>query len=268
MVLTTTPPKRPRRPRHRMQTIFAQVARTARITPHMARITFRSPEFAGFITPFPDQFVTALFPLPGQTRPVIVPGFTWTEYFAMPEDVRPVARNYTVRRYRSERAEIDIDFVLHGDIGFGTRWAARAQPGDQVGFWGPRVAYNPAPSVEWQLLIGDETGLPAIGAILEALPPGARATVIVEVASAAGEQFLPSAGDVAITWLHRDDTPAGASRQLLGAVERVTFPDGPVYAWGGGEMELMTAFGKHLRRDRGLKTAAISAVGYWRRDQT
>jgi NADPH-dependent ferric siderophore reductase len=247
-----------------MRTIYAEVSAVERVTRNVARITFHSAELDGFVTDFADQFATLLFPVNGQERPRIVPGFTWEGWQAMPDEIRPEARNYTIRRYHPERSEVEIDFILHGDVGFGTRWATNAKPGDQVAMWGPRVGYNPPPDADWQLLIGDDTGLPAIGAILESLPAGSRARVLVEVTGPEDEQHLESAAEFDITWLHRGETEIGRSLALIDAVKALPPFEGRVYAWGGGEMDLMTAYGKHLRRERGLKTASISAIGYWR----
>lgn len=49
------------------------------------------------------------------------------------------ARSYTVRRWRADVHELDVDFVVHGDHGFASRWAAAVRPGDTVGFLGPRT---------------------------------------------------------------------------------------------------------------------------------
>ncbi len=257
---------RPKRPRHPMRTVFARVTAVEPLTPRMTRVTMAGDELTHFVTPFPDQFATLLFPLPGQSRPVIEPGFTWVEYQAMPEDIRPVARNYTIRRSRPERGEIDIDFVLHGDTGFGSRWAKAAKPGQQIGLWGPRVGYNPAPGMTRQLLVGDETAIPAIGAILEGLPSSHHARVIVEVADAQDEQPFESEARVETTWLHRGPVEYADGSALLTAIRDVAMPSGGCYAWAGGEIEMVQACGKFWRRERGLKTAAICAIGYWRRE--
>lgn len=248
-----------------MKTIFARVTRVESITPRLRRVTFASDQAAEFVTPYPDQFATLLFPLPHQDAPVIEPGFTWEEYQAMPEDVRPVVRNYTVRGCRPESGEIDVDFVLHGE-GFGSTWAEHAQPGQIAGLWGPRVGYNPAPDVMWQLLVGDETAVPAIAAILEALPAGVSAHVIIEVADALDEIPLTSAATFEVAWLHRGDTPRGPDGPLLAAVEQITIPETLVYGWGGGEIDTIQAYGRLLRRKHKLKTSQISAIGYWRRE--
>jgi NADPH-dependent ferric siderophore reductase len=126
------------------------------------------------------------------------------------------------------------------------------------------MAYDPPTADASQLLVGDETGLPAIGAIVEALPAGSRARVLVEVANAAERQALPSAADLAITWLYRDGLPPGENDLLLDAVRATTFPDGPRYIWGGGEFRAMTAIKKYLQEERGIDSGAIAILNYWR----
>ncbi|GIW04323.1 MAG: siderophore-interacting protein [Thermomicrobiales bacterium] len=247
-----------------LKTYHAEVVAAAPVTPRMRRITFGSWDLAQFEAGGPDQFVTILAPHPHQDAPVIPPGFTWEMWRTMPEEERPITRNYTIRRYRPELAEIDVDFVLHEDGGPLCQWAMRAKPGDKVGIWGPRMAYDPPPGVEWQLLVGDETGLPAIAAILEALPAGARAHAIIEVADAAEEQPLPTAGDVEVTWLHRNGIPAGKADLILPAVQALPFPPGRIYAWAAGEVRTIVALRRHFRRERGLAREDVAAVGYWR----
>ena len=44
---------------------------------------------------------------------------------------------------------------------------------DPAYLMGPSGAYSPDPDADWHLLAGDEAGLPALGAALEALPPNA-----------------------------------------------------------------------------------------------
>ncbi|MGH2562625.1 MAG: siderophore-interacting protein, partial [Thermomicrobiales bacterium] len=231
MTATAIPTKRPRRLERPLKTYFTQVVRTVTLTPHLRRITFGGGDLDRFLSAGPDQFITVLLPHPHQERPLIHPDFTWEDYRDMPEETRPISRNYTVRRHRPEIGELDVDFVLHGDLGPATRWAARAKPGDHLGIWGPRMAYDPPPGVDWQLLAGDETAVPAIGAILESLPPGARARVVIEVAGPADELPFPTAAAVEVTWLHRGDFPPGESDQLLAAIRQETFPDGILYAW-------------------------------------
>lgn len=52
----------------------------------------------------------------------------------------PARRTYTVRAYRAEVQELDIDFVDHGDTGPASRWAGHAKPSDFLGFAAPSTA--------------------------------------------------------------------------------------------------------------------------------
>jgi NADPH-dependent ferric siderophore reductase len=73
---------------------------------------------------------------------------------------------------------LHIDFAIH-DAGPATDWALRARIGDALEIGGPRGSAVIPMEFDWYLLIGDETGLPAIGRRLEELPAGSRALVIV-----------------------------------------------------------------------------------------
>jgi NADPH-dependent ferric siderophore reductase len=257
------PAKRPKRPRHPMKTIFATVTANTRLTPRMTRIRFQSEQMAEFVTPYPDQFLTVLIPVGGLKRPPVTSAFTWDEYREMPAETQPHARNYTIRRFLPETNEVEVDFVLHQPAGFGAQWAERATPGMEVALWGPRVAYNPAEDIDWQLLIGDETGLPAIGAILDALPAGSRAHAVILVEDESEHLPLASAADVEVTWLHRSEFDPAAGNPFLNAVKALPFPEGRVYAWGGGEHEPLEEVSKFLRKERDLKTSQICFIGYW-----
>jgi NADPH-dependent ferric siderophore reductase len=238
----------------------ARVTRVNRITPHMARITL------GGLADFPgaglDHRVKVFFPLPGEERPVYPTGDDWWERWQV-EPVRAVFRTYTIRRHRPDLGEVDIDFVLHGDGGPGSRWALGARPGDQVGLWGPRAEYAPPPGADWVLLAGDETALPAIGALIEAFPPDTVARVFVEVASAEERQPFDLPDDVRLTWLCRD-----AGQSLVAAVRQERFPAGRPYAWVAAESQVVKQVRRHLVNDRGIDRGDIYFSGYWRRGRT
>ncbi|MPZ81562.1 MAG: siderophore-interacting protein [Actinophytocola sp.] len=236
-----------------------EVTRVRSLTPRMRRVSFRAPD--GF-EPWPDQQLKLCFPREGQAMPQLPESsgddMRWYQQFlAIPEDERPWMRSFTVRALVESRGEIDIDFVLHGDTGPATRWALTAAPGQVLGRYGPSAVYRrPLGSGDWSLFAGDETALPAIGTLLESLPPSARAVVYVEVADPAEEQPLPHAD---VRWLHRS---GGAS--LLPAVRAAVFPSGTPFAWLAGEAGAVRALRRHLVTDRGIDKRRIDFAGYWR----
>lgn len=99
--------------------VQAQVVQTKQLTPHLKRITIAADELRGFPWHGPDQWFRLFLPREGQLRPVLPTRADdwWPQIVAMPDEIRPWVRNYTVRRLRPELGELDIDFVLHDEGG-------------------------------------------------------------------------------------------------------------------------------------------------------
>jgi NADPH-dependent ferric siderophore reductase len=210
-----------------------------------------------------DPFITFSFPTGDRTEPAVDRYLSWDRWFAMDEAERPHAHNYTVLHWRPSTSQVVVDMILHGSEWRGSRWAMEAEPGDVLVIWRPRVAYDPPPNVTWQLLVGDDTGLPAIAAILEHLPPATSARVIAEVGGPGDEYPLDSDADVEITWLYRGDRQAVESQALIEAIRALQLPDAVRYAWGGGEFRTMQAVGRYLRRECGFRPSDVATIGYW-----
>jgi len=235
----------------------AVVNRTERITPHMIRVVLTSEDFAD--NGFTDHYVKLLFCKPGVEYPEPLDMGVVRETY--PAEQWPTMRTYTVRNWDEDSRELTIDFVYHGDEGVAGPWAAAAQPGDVLWFNGPGGAYAPAEEADWHLLVGDESALPAIGAAVEQLPSGARATVLLEVEDETEEQKL---GDVDVTWFHRAGTDAARGDALVAAVEALTFPAGTPHIFVHGEAGFVFRIRKNLFQDRALPRDQISLSGYWR----
>jgi NADPH-dependent ferric siderophore reductase len=260
-------------------TLFrAEVVRTERISPRMRRITFAGPDLAGCVSAGHDQRIKLFFPLAGQIEPVVPEGPDWwAEFRAMPDDVRPPIRTFTIRELRAGEldsemdVELDVDFVLHGDTGPASTWAGRAEQGDRVAILGPDrrhspivgYEYRPGADTDWTLLAGDETALPAIAAILTALPADRRAHVFLEVESAREMRPLDCDADVHVTWLSRGGRPATGGGPLRTAISRTEFPPGRPYAWLAGESSAITDLRRHLVNDRGVDKENVYFSGYW-----
>ncbi len=222
------------------------VTRVRSLTPRMVRVSFTAPD--GF-EPWPDQQLKLCFPRGGELRlpPSDGDDMRWYQAFpGDPEESRPWMRGFTVRAHDPARAEIDIDFVLHGDGRSGRPlgphggrrarcWAATARPGS---------TRRPLPPGDWHLFAGDETALPAIGSLLESLPASARPVVFAEVADPAEEQPLP--GRPEVHWLHRS-----RGESLVDAVRAASFPPGAVSAWLAGEASAVRSLRRHLVDERG-----------------
>jgi NADPH-dependent ferric siderophore reductase len=248
--------------------VHAQVVQTKPLTPHLKRITIAAEELREFPWHGPDQWFRLFLPRDGQQRPVLPTRADdwWPQIVAMPDDVRPWVRNYTVRHLRPELGELDIDFVLHGDVGPASSWALRATTGDWVGLLDQTAPYDPPTGTRWQLLVGDETALPAISAIVESRPSGTDAQAFIEVPTSDDQLSLAIPDGVRVTWLPResDDVPVGSL--AMEAVREADLGESHHgYAWVAGESGLIRQVRRHLVSRRGMAKSDIYFCGYWRR---
>ncbi|KQW15601.1 siderophore-interacting protein [Streptomyces sp. Root369] len=255
-----------------------QVVRTRRLGPSLVRVSFAGEDLRYFLSDGRDQSLSLFLPAEGRTEPgvpVELGDGWWQAWRELPDDVRAVMRSYTLRSLRRDPDEIDIDFVLHEPAGPASRWAARAAAGDKVQLLGPAVADNrairfrPPEDTDLVLLWGDETALPAVSAILEALPAGQRARVWLEVRDAGDIQDLATEADAEITWLVADETGAQCSPMALGALRDARLPDAErPYVWMAGESGCVKELRRHFVRECGVDRRRVTFVGYWRQGMT
>lgn len=246
------------------RTFFTSVVAVEEVNANLRQITFGGGDLTTFAPVGPDTFLYLLLPPPGHTELSIDESFSWEAVREMDPELRPVGAYYTLRRWRPDVAEIDVLMVLHGDVGAASAWAARATRGDPVALWGPRTAWAPPAETDQFLLVADETGLPAVAAILETLGANQSVMVVAEVADVDSRQELPDASGTDITWIYRAGVEAGRTTGLIDAVRALPAPSGNLYVWGGAESRAMTAVRRHVRDQWGLAQEQVSLVGYWR----
>jgi NADPH-dependent ferric siderophore reductase len=138
--------------------------------------------------------------------------------------------------------------------------------------WYQRYQAIPEPQRPWmrnytvrrKLMVGDETALSSIGALLESQAPGERVVVYAEVSGAEEEQRWETEAEVDVHWVHRGDIPPGQSTLLSNAVRVAEFPPGPVFAWVAGDASAVRSVRRHLLVERGVDKRAVAFTGYWR----
>ena len=236
---------RPIPPERRLR--VAAVRRTLDVSPHMRRITLASTALMEFPVRRPAQWVKVFVPTP--------------------DGERPNGRAYTIRRFREDLCELDVDFVLHGD-GPCSTWAATARPGDVVQIAGPRAGFRLDPDVSHLLIGGDETALPAIGSILEALPAGLSVRAFVEIPEDADAQTIRSRADVALTWLPRNGVDPGAATALCDAMLQTALPGEASAVWFAAEAATVRTVRRHFLQDRAIPRTRLTMSGYWKKGET
>jgi NADPH-dependent ferric siderophore reductase len=213
------------------------------LTPRMRRVRLTADD------------LDALDHLPGQELVLAIPS----------EGGEPARRHLTISALDRASRTLDIDFVLHGHGPAGL-WARAAKPGDSIAAVGPRGRITAATDADWHLFSGDETCIPAIFAIIRALPRSAKAFVFFEIDGPEERQTLDAAAELHCRWLFRDGAPPGPSRILFDALQAFELPTGRGHAYIIGETSNVRAQRQRLL-ERGLIREQISAEGYWRPDR-
>ncbi len=228
------------------------------LTRSMRRIRFAGPGVAGYLSRPRVPNIKLFFP----DGPVLdLPKFGERGRYAYAPGQRERVRTYTVRAYSVEESWMDVDFVRHG-TGLASSWAESARPGDVIGAVGgggrlPRAC-------DWILLMADDTGIPALAAILETLPEEQRRVALIEVDAEADEQPLACPPGVSVRWLHRQGADPAASRLLTDAADALALPPdlNGVFAWVSAESHVVRHMRKDLR-DRGVPRRNQLIIGYW-----
>jgi NADPH-dependent ferric siderophore reductase len=239
------------------------VRRTESLSPFMRRVTFGGDELAGLTVGDPAASVRLLLPLPGSSE-LVMPVWNGNE-FLLSDGRRPAIRTFTPRRVDPDVPELDLDVVIH-EGGVASTWALQAGPGSPAAVSGPGRGYRIDAAAAGFLLAGDETAIPAIGQLLEAVPGDKPVEVHIEVTHADARLALPDHPRANVVW---HDLPQGSSpgKTLLDAI--VSSDVKPqTRVWCAGEAGAMFHIRKHLFEERGMERARATVRGYWKRERS
>lgn len=245
----------------------AAVVRTRRVSPHVARVTLGGGELRQFQYRGFDQWFRLAIPVHDGDRLDNLPqqfGLAgYMRYRTLPKGTRPVIRNYTVRAYRPAPAEIDVDFIVHGSAGVAGPWASTVQPGAKVALIDQGCGFRPQ-GREPVLLVADESGMPAVAAILRDLPRQVCGHAILELFDTRDRQELHAPEGVSVHWVQRapDAHPGSAA---LPALRELALEEGTGYAFAVGESSLAVGARRHLVGERGMHRDRVTFCGYWKR---
>ncbi|MFV0633775.1 siderophore-interacting protein [Demequina sp.] len=236
-----------------------EVVRCTPVSATMRRLTLGGPGAVAFESGIFDEHVKLIFPDP-ETGELRLPtendegSLDWPRPF-------PTSREYTIRAYRPEVDEFDIDFVIH-DGGLASDWARDAQPGSRLHVAGPPGGYRVSDLYDFYVAVADETSLPALARWLEEMPRTHRGHAVIAVSGPQSQQELAAPEGVQVTWLHHGE---GAPTVLHGVPDIVTIPAGArVFAWLAGEAGSIKPLRAWVRQDLGLGKEHSSITGYWK----
>ncbi|WP_054309893.1 siderophore-interacting protein [Mesorhizobium sp. 1M-11] len=235
------------------------------LTPHMRRIRLAGEDLGRF-GKFQGMHIRILFP----TRAVPDPAWPSLGANGLPvwpaDDRRPVARVYTIRALDPDAGHMDVDFLIHEGESVGSAWALQARAGHRVGIMGP--VGRPVRPADWYVLGADETGLPAIGRLLETLPCHTRGVAFIEIADNAERQQINNATQIELHWLERGGKAPGTDGRLAEQVLSAEWPkEGTAFGWFAAEAEAAKLVRETWRGQMGLGRDQTIAAAYWRRGQ-
>jgi NADPH-dependent ferric siderophore reductase len=236
------------------------VVSVSRIAPRLVSVLVRGDELDAFADAAPTSHLKVFLPAPGQAEPLL-PEFM-PEGRAIPDDApRPSVRTYTPRRFDPASGTLEIQFVLHG-AGPASEWAERASVGDKLAVAGPGGRFVMDSGAERWWIAGDESAIPAVATLLEALPPSAAAEVHIEVADADDEVEFASQAKTEISWHHRRD-PNAFGAELDAAARAAAIADG-TRVWVACEAAAMRGIRQYFLGERRLPASSLVTRGYWR----
>jgi NADPH-dependent ferric siderophore reductase len=230
-----------------------------RMSPRLVRITFSGAELEGLEIDEPAASVRLLLPA-SPTADLAMPAWNGNE-FLLPDGRRPIIRTLTPGRFDPDTDELDVAVVLHGP-GAASEWAASAEPGAPAAVSGPGRGYTIDVDAPGFLVAGDETALPAICQLLEALPATTPVEVHIEIGTADAELTLPGHPHAAVAWWV---LPSGATvgDALVAAIQGVELVPG-TRVWVAGEAAAVQRIRRHLFEERGLSRSEGTVRGYWK----
>ncbi len=218
----------------------ATVVKTEHIAPHCIRITMSSPTLFDDISVGPTAWLRFWFPDPAGSS---------SEF----------QRAYTIVWAEPDAGRFAVDVVLHAPAGPACTWAAKAQAGMTI----PVVALGssrfevPEELPAGFLLIGDSASIPAINAIVAALPADVPIEVYLE-RHCDEDELIPLTEHPRrrLHWVTRSDDAA-----LAAAIEDRDWSNWS--AWAGTEAGALKHVRKRLRDSFGFPKTDFHAQAYW-----
>lgn len=253
-----------------------EVAAVEDVTPRLRRITLTGAQLSSFsldsaatgpgggdIVQLPafsapgfDDHVKCIFTGDGgeAALPIQLPhGIEWP-----PADGR-VTRDYTPTRFDAEAQELDLEFVLHGH-GPAASWARDAVVGARLNIVGPKMTLTLPSDLDWIVLAGDETAIPAITRFARERPTAARAIMTIVTDDVSAQVPIETREGDVVRWIVGDPTDGAALRDAVAD----TFPEtGSGYAWAAGESRALLPLRRLFKASGCLDKSRINVTGYW-----
>lgn len=228
----------------------ATVERVEPIAPRMLRVTLAGEAWEGYRPDLPAEAFRLMLPPAGATHtdlpssgPDGLP--QWSA-----DQTRPMLRAFTVRHV-GEDGRVAFDVMRrHRD-----RWGDALWPHAPVGISGMRFGYAGDLRAGRHALVGDRGALPAIAAVLDALPAEASAAVVLVGADKSELAVLRQRAGIAVH--------PTAAHQVTATLRRALGDIAPDHLYAAGEVQLVAAAYRVGRDELGLTPDRLQPVVHW-----
>ncbi|WP_190960504.1 siderophore-interacting protein [Corynebacterium spheniscorum] len=174
-----------------------------RISETVMRVTLQGDDCKAHKSQGFEEHVVLFFDAPdagGEVLPEPDGEGGWT----YPREGSRLHRHITIRRFRPELGEIDLDFILH-DEGFKTEWVKNIPVGTQMRMIGPHGGVEISEEYDRYKILVDEIGFTGVSRWLERTPSVAPKDVFVKIPSASSKVPVPECEGLNLTWLVQDE---------------------------------------------------------------
>ena len=241
---------------------FLRVKGVKNLTPNMLRVTLSCPSVTHVDESCKGAHCKLLLP-PSDMSEDIFKQVIRIRPSELNLDKRPVRRTYTVRYFRPETREIDIDFVNHGDNGPASSWARHADSSSFLGLLGPASPKIKEFYADWYLVAADMSALPVAGATIEAMPKKAQGLAIFEVTTEADKQSFSTPPGIKKHWIVNSN-PHTSSIAQLSFLENLKWRTGILQTCIAGESSLIKKLRHYLMIEKRVPKQDAYISGYWK----
>lgn len=257
----------PRR-REGFHLVRAQITGITKLAPMLLRLTIHSADLKQFDLLGPDEYFGLVMPPPG--KDLILPTSNRLDLrkdlAAMPANIRPNVRWYTIRHFRPQSGEMDVDIVIH-NLGPGGEFLGRVKIGDEVGIRQASASYLLPPAGTRQLLIADETSHPALCSISELVrDEGLSPDTFTVAVETPNRDYLEKIDyPFAVEILERGSQKPGSLALPWLNSRQQEFREQPWQsAWLCGESQIATGARRTIVKGWGVDRRKVCFSGYWR----
>lgn len=175
-------------------------------------------------------------------------------------------RSYTIRAFRADILELDVDFFLHGgngEAGPASAWATNVSIGKEINITGPGSVKRITTSEDWYFIAGDMTALPAISVNLETMPRNAKGYAVIEIIEETDKQEIDSPEGMTVIWVINPH-PNQVNTILPDAVKALPWLEGKPNVWLACEFGGMKLLRTYFKRENSVSKNELYISSYWK----